>query len=375
MAPTLVATPTRWGDRLRTVLAGGAITALYQPIADLRHGSVAGYEAVARFAEPADLAPDRWLAAARRHRVGPAIEALCLSAALGARAELPAGAFLAVNVGPDALLDPSVQAVLAREGDLSGIVLEITEHTPVASYQALLPVLDRYRTRGALVAVDDAGAGYAGLRHLLHLRPAIIKLDRELVTGLDRNEAKRALVEMVAAFAERTEACLLAEGVERREELDALRRLGVPLAQGFLLGTPSPYFTPLSAEAAPHLPASHPARPTETLRDLLEARPATTSVAEALRALLADPGLDLVVLLSPDGRPREIIDGAARHHPRTSAITPLAAETAVADAARRALARPPAARFRPLVCADDAGNYVGVVTMERVLEHLARQAS
>ena len=88
-----------------------------------------------------------------------------------------------------------------------------------------------------MIAVDDTGAGYAGLHHLISVRPEIIKLDRTLVAGIDTDRPRRALVEMFGSFANRFDAWVLAEGVETAAELATLRRIGVPLAQGFLLGS------------------------------------------------------------------------------------------------------------------------------------------
>ena len=107
------------------------------------------------------------------------------------------------------------------------MVIELTEHERIDSYAALEPALDRLRAAGALLAIDDAGAGYAGLQHVLSLRPDIIKLDRALVEGLDRDEAKRTLVEMIGTLAGRLDAWLLAEGIETGEELDVLDRARV----------------------------------------------------------------------------------------------------------------------------------------------------
>lgn len=361
----------RWAERLHGAFAGGGVSAAFQPVADLARGTIAGYEAVARFAEPSGVGPERWLAIARRHHIGGALEALCLLAAFAARPDLPPDTFLAVNIGPDALLEPPVQAVLAEQGDLSGVVIEITEQSPRDSYEALLPVLDRYRSLGALVAVEDAGAGYAGLRHLLLLRPSIIRLDHDLVAGIDRDEAKRALVEMVGAFADRTDAWLLAAGVERPEELLALSRLGVPLAVGPLLGDPAARFAAPTSELARLVPPRVQAVQPERLGDLVEERPVATDLAGAARLLGADHALDVVVLVDRAHRPRELVESASRRSPRRWPAVGMALETPIAEAARRALGRPDALRFQPLICTDQAGHFRGVVTMERILDHLA----
>ena len=210
----------------------------FQPIVDLYRGTVIGYEALVRFQGYPVPDPAQWFAAARRHGRAPQLEALALSTALDSRPDLPANTFLALNVGPDVLDHPDVLAVWEQHPDLTGVVIELTEHARIDSYELLEPALDRLRDAGALIAIDDAGAGYAGLQHLIGIRPHIIKLDRQLVSGVDRDETKHALVEMISTFASRIDACVLAEGIEQLGELDAVVGLGVPMAQGYLLAGP-----------------------------------------------------------------------------------------------------------------------------------------
>ena len=119
------------------------------------------------------------------------------------------------------------------------MVVELTEHRPVADHPTLVAAVAELRLRDAKLAVDDAGAGYAGLQHLMLLRPDLVKLDRALVAGCDRDPAKAALIEMLGRFTGQLDAWVLAEGVERMAELESLIRLPVPLAQGYLLGRPA----------------------------------------------------------------------------------------------------------------------------------------
>jgi EAL domain-containing protein (putative c-di-GMP-specific phosphodiesterase class I) len=118
------------------------------------------------------------------------------------------------------------------------VVVEITEHELVADGERLHATLQELRSRGARVAVDDAGAGYAGLRQLMTLRPDLIKLDRGLVEDVAADEAKQALVECFVRFAERTDARVCAEGVESLEDLVVLARLGVSYGQGYVIARP-----------------------------------------------------------------------------------------------------------------------------------------
>ena len=120
------------------------------------------------------------------------------------------------------------------------VVLEITEHTDVEDYDRLLRALQPLRQRGLKVAVDDTGAGYASLRHILNLRPDFIKLDMDLIRHIDLDPARRALASALIAFARDTDSCIIAEGIETASEFATLRSLGVEQAQGYFLGRPMP---------------------------------------------------------------------------------------------------------------------------------------
>jgi EAL domain-containing protein (putative c-di-GMP-specific phosphodiesterase class I) len=342
-----------WSRALPRVLRGEGVASHFQAIVDLEHGDIAGHEALLRLPGHAVSTPADWIAAAHAHGCGPELEAVALRTALAARAQLPAGTFLSVNVGPAALCHPAVRSVFTEEPCLDGVVVELTEHSRVEHYGMLASELDRLREAGAAIAVDDTGAGYAGLQHLLSIRPEMIKLDRSLVAGIDGNRPKRALVEMFRAFANRFDAWVVAEGVETSGELATLRRLGVPLAQGYLLARPAPRWQELSAEAGVHLaelagqPAAGP-----TLRLLLEPAAAT------LRAT----------------RPVTQPHAAAQSHAARAderSVLRLPVDTGIAEAAHRALNRDEARRFDPLLCTDSSGALVGVVRMERIVEQLA----
>ena len=192
---------------------------------------------------------------------------------------------------------------LAERGEPGGIVVELTEQTPIDSYVALEPDLNQLRAAGALIAVDDAGAGYAGLRHLLALRPSLIKIDRELIQDVDRDEAKRALIEMLGTFASRVDAWILAEGVERVEELDALVSLGVPLVQGYYLARPAPPWAGIDLDLAHRLASKPPVTHKAVIRDVLESAATATTAALAAEAFAANPALQSVVLIGDHLRP------------------------------------------------------------------------
>lgn len=219
------------------------IVPVFQPIVDLQSGEIAGYEALARFPDFADArTPDVWVAEAHRCGLGPDLEAQAVRAALST--ERRHGGFLSVILSPS--VAASKQILNNLPVNLDDVVVELTEHESlVGSQEALMDALDELRARGARIAVDDAGAGYAGLRQIMRLRPDIIKLDRDLVAGVGQDPARAALIECFVTFAGRTDAQICAEGIEDAADLRALAELGVHYAQGYLLARPAAPWAPI----------------------------------------------------------------------------------------------------------------------------------
>jgi diguanylate cyclase (GGDEF)-like protein len=225
-----------------------SIGIVFQPLLELATGRIGGYEALARI--PGDRSPDQWFGQAHRVGLGAELEAAALVAALSVPGR-PHGAFLSLNVSPLALLTPVVARALPA--DLSDYVIELTEHELFAAEHALDEALDELRGRGARVALDDAGAGYAGLQQLIRVAPDILKLDRSLVHGAHADPSRLALIEALAAFAADTGAAVCGEGIEDLEDLRALARVDATYAQGFALARPAadwPALEPGSAAAA-----------------------------------------------------------------------------------------------------------------------------
>ena len=221
----------------RVVAACGPQVAL-QPIVELRTNRVAAYEALSRFPADVDWTPDRWFSEAHAIGRGVELEAVALAAALGKLDLLPDDVGLSVNVSAGALLaGPDIPDLLAA-APRGRLTVELTEHQRVVTSDALSERLAALRSQGVLIAVDDAGSGYAGLEHILHLRPDVLKLDRALVQGVAHHPGRRAMCEAMVQFTRHTDALLVAEGVETEVDLDALRAIGVDRAQGFLLGRP-----------------------------------------------------------------------------------------------------------------------------------------
>lgn len=368
-ADAAIRSSEEWPALLENACRGVGLRSEFQPIADVSRGIVAGYEALARF-DSGPRNPELWFRAARDHGVEADLDAATLRSALRLRSDLPTNTFLTVNVAPHSLCSTAVRAVWAEQPTLAGLVVEITEQNAIESYAALEPDLDRLRAAGALIAVDDAGAGYAGLHHLLMLRPTIIKLDRMLVTDVDQDETKRALIEMLGTFAGRVDAWVLAEGVERAGELDALATLGVPLAQGYFLARPAPAWAPLNSEAADQLVTRTRPPPSHTLRSILEVAPYVRSLEEIGNVFQHNP-TGVVALVDADERPISIVTpdtwtvGMVEPGIRVNVDTP------ITEAALRAMTRSPSTRFSPLLCTDGAGRYLGVVHLERLVHAMA----
>ncbi len=332
-----------------------------------------GYEALARFPGFTEKNPEAWFAAARSHGRAAELEAAALRTALAARTTLPPNCFLSVNVSPELLVTENIRSVWRDEGSLAGLVIELTEQTPIDSYVELEPDLNQLRAAGALIAIDDAGAGYAGLRHLLALRPSLIKIDRGLIQDIDQDEAKRALVSMLGTFASRVDAWILAEGVERVEELDTLVSLGVPLVQGYCLARPAQPWPGIDLDLAHRLASLRQVVHKAVVRDILEAAATATSPALAAEAFAANPALQSVVLLGEHLRPVSVFDADSAGLGMVSPGMRVNLDTPLGEALARSMTRAKTSRFEPLLVTDNAGRYVGIARMERMITALAEQ--
>lgn len=370
-----------WGAAIERALADPVQPRLvYQPIVDLTRGAVVGYEALARFDGPPFAPPDRWFAEAARLGYGAELEARVLVAARTATATLPPNCFLTVNLSPQLLLTPPIQAALGGSGTLAPLVLELTEQVDV-EYDQVRAALARLRQAGLTIAVDDAGDGYAGLQRLLAVRPQLVKLDRSLTAEADRDEAQRALAEMVGTLAGRLDAWLLVEGIERPRQLEAFIRLGVPLGQGNLLGRPSPSWSVLDPAVAAlirNISAQRLASADHVL-GLVELAPAVRRdrLVDALDVFDDEPDADVAVVIDEAERPVGLLDraDALARRPWKRTVQCVKPTTGVAELAARSMTRPRANRFDPSVCCDGRGRYVGLIRMERLIERLVERTT
>jgi EAL domain-containing protein (putative c-di-GMP-specific phosphodiesterase class I) len=222
--------------RIEDVLgARDSLHMVFQPIFDLADGRLLGHEALARFA--GERTPDVWFAEAHDVGLGVELELLAVTEAIRNFDE-PTG-YLSVNVSPDTLRSPALQSFLRRSPDANRIVLELTEHAVIDDYEIVAGCIAQVSQFGARLAVDDAGSGFASMRHIIDLAPDIVKLDRSIIDHVDCDPAREALVRSLAQFAVGIGAVVVAEGLEREEEASMCRALGVDAGQGFLLARPA----------------------------------------------------------------------------------------------------------------------------------------
>ena len=237
LAPGLAARENLEGARaaIHAIVRGRRFHPVFQAIVRLADRSIIGYEALTRFDD--GVAPDVRFAEAAALGTGLDLERACLKAAVSHGAGLPAGAWLCLNASAAMAQSGRLKAILRRVD--RPIVIEVTEHAAVDDYEALRGAVESLGP-GVWLAVDDAGAGFAGLRHVVELRPHVVKLDGSIVRGIDGDPARQSIVAGMVHYARTSDSHLVAEGVETEAEAEALARLGVELAQGFLFALPAP---------------------------------------------------------------------------------------------------------------------------------------
>ncbi|HLM18808.1 MAG TPA: EAL domain-containing protein, partial [Acidimicrobiia bacterium] len=203
---------------------------MFQPIVRIADGYVVGYEALARFpGGPVERSPQEWFVLAQSCGLRVDLEVACWKA-IAAQGPPPGDAMLFVNTSPVALVDHRLNAVRSELPER--LVVELTEQDAVHDYELLRSKLQSWSNDGVRLAIDDTGAGYSSLQHVLQLAPDFLKLDRSMIAGVDRERSRRVLVRSLVAFAREVGAVVVAECVERPEELEVLAEAGVALAQG-----------------------------------------------------------------------------------------------------------------------------------------------
>jgi EAL domain-containing protein (putative c-di-GMP-specific phosphodiesterase class I) len=222
-----------------------AISPVYLPIVELAKRHACGYELLARFSSGPAVPPSMWFESAAELGLTAPLERRIMRAGFATADALPEGAFVSVNITAEALVSSQLQELFKQRDRYDNMVLEVSERD--IQEPGVGDALTTFRAGGGRLAVDDIGSGFCNLRDVLMLKPDILKVDRALIRGIDRDRVKSAIVEGLNNMAARLEVPLLAEGIESREELAVLEGLGVPLGQGYLFGEPSPSFSGQSA--------------------------------------------------------------------------------------------------------------------------------
>jgi EAL domain-containing protein (putative c-di-GMP-specific phosphodiesterase class I)/GGDEF domain-containing protein len=247
---------SRMVNDLRTTIREGAVFFEYHPIIVTESQEIFGFEALARGIQRELRSPEVLFEVAEQANLVWELSRLLRQRAVeGIFDELTPGQCLFLNVDPHDFDDPAFRNLSAADlgiDDAGRVVLEITERTAIRDYPRFRDHLAAFRERGFRFAVDDAGSGYAGLGSIANLAPDFIKLDISLIANIDANLLKQGLVQTMVAFAENNGAQVVAEGVERPEEFETIRALGVHFTQGFLFhqlrytGPPEPPGAPVS---------------------------------------------------------------------------------------------------------------------------------
>lgn len=223
--------------RIRRAIEDGEVGTAFQPIVSLATGRAVGVECLARF--PDGGPPQLWFREAERLGIGIDLERTAVRAATRRIGDIPADMFLSVNASPEFIRSGALEDGLAG-CEPSRVLVEVTEHAAVEDYGEVRAALEPVRQRGVRLAIDDAGAGFASFRHVLSLAPEVIKLDVSLTRDLPADPARSALAETIGSFASRVGAAVVAEGLERRPTVTALRALGLDYGQGYVFDRPGP---------------------------------------------------------------------------------------------------------------------------------------
>ncbi|ACO81243.1 EAL/GGDEF domain-containing protein [Azotobacter vinelandii CA] len=312
-------TVTEQLSALDLILAQGTLNTLFQPILSLSEQRIHGYEALSRGPSNSPLHAPMPLFGAARHagRLGE-LEALCRKNACRRFRELDLGGRLFLNVSPEVLLEPERRTghTLELLNELGipphKVVIELTEQTPIKDFALLDAALYYYRAMGFSIALDDLGAGYASLRLWSELRPDYVKIDRHFIDGIDRDPLKREFVDSILRMARASRARIIAEGIERPEELATLVEMGVDLLQGYLFARPTerPASEPCQCLPHPRPAGALPAEDDASLAALLIEQPGVadgTPVAEVLELFRRQASLNTLAVLDAERRPIGVV--------------------------------------------------------------------
>ena len=233
-------------ELLETIL-DQRIYSVYEPIVEVTTRTVFGYEALARGPERSRFhSPIALFTAAEEYDLVFELDCACRESGLRGAMDFPSGTKLFLNIRPTTIHDPSfredrlIETLEKRQLAPSDVVFEISEQESIRSFGAFREMRDHYRRLGFQFALDDTGAGYAGLEELVEIEPDYIKIDRSMVSGVDQDPARQDVVSAILQLADKMGAQVIGEGLDTLEELEMLGRLGIRFGQGWLFGHPTP---------------------------------------------------------------------------------------------------------------------------------------
>lgn len=234
-------------NRILDLVLDRQVTSVYEPIVTVESKTVFGYEALARGPKGSDLhAPLVMFGLAEEEDLVFELDCLCRTSGLKGAVGLPEGTKLFLNIRPTTLHDPNfraerlIETLYECELSPTDVVFEVSEQESIGSFEAFKEMRDYYRDFGFQFALDDMGAGYAGLEALVEISPDFIKVDRSFVSGIDQDPVRKTMLSALQTVSEKTNSRLIAEGLDTLEELETLGELGIEFGQGWLFGKPTP---------------------------------------------------------------------------------------------------------------------------------------
>lgn len=234
-------------NALSLLIGKGALTTHFQPIVDLKYGDIYGYESLARGVndDGSLVYPDKLFTWAKEGEMLFYLDRACRETSLKTAAVKNIAAKVFINFIPTAIYDPehclqsTVKWAKQLEFDPKNIIFEVTETEQVEDIEHLKKILAFYKSQGFMVALDDVGSGYSSLNLIAKLQPDIVKIDREIITGIDSNPIHQSIFKAIVSLAKESGIMVLAEGAERAEEIAYCAANGADLAQGYYFGKPS----------------------------------------------------------------------------------------------------------------------------------------
>lgn len=228
----------------KEVLRNEDISIVYQPIVSLESGKVLGWEALARGPSGYFSSPMVFFKFAEEVSLLYPLEKVCRKKSIDIMGKIDREQKLFLNINPLTICDPvfvrgeTLEYIKPFDLVANNIVFEITEQFDIKSFPHFNKTIEYYRKQGYLIAVDDFGSGFSNLHTIANIKPDFLKMDIELVRGIDIDPVKKALIETFVAFSEKIGCKIIAEGIETKEELSVLMDLGVHYGQGYLLAKP-----------------------------------------------------------------------------------------------------------------------------------------